>query len=280
MKRLAQLIEKNKKVSLICLFLLIVFVGCSATSAINVAHRRAEKTQTSTETTGTTDTGTDKDDELSKEISLTDSQKTLIEGYDDDTEEFIETLCASLWSANGGNDTVRFSGESYTETVNGSAETHSYAVSRLERSASTSGLDIVTAVFETDDGTHIVTYTNDRGTDGEVTGEVQSTLTSSTMFSLADSEYVRTDSVENISIKGMNSAVTALFDDNTDDLISGLSAWCAVYYPTATEATWSQEAYISWQESTIYLTFELNTESAVSVSVDYDMNTGQWNFSY
>lgn len=278
MKKIARLITENKKIALICLFLLIVFVGCSTVSAIHVAQQRAAEAQTQEEAEAAKTEAVITSEE--DDVELTSSQKALIENYDDATKEFIETLSASVWVANGGNDTLKFGGEQYTETVNGNAEKHSYAISRFEQHVDTAGLETNTVVFETDNGTHIVTYTNDMGTTGDVDAAVTSTLTSSTMFSLEDTVYERADSVEDISIKGLNSDITSLIGDDVSALTTNLSRWCAVHYPSVTEATWTQDAYISWQDSTISLTFNLNTDSGATVTAEYDMGTGEWGFNY
>ena len=118
---------------------------------------------------------TDEEKQQEKEEAdpdLTDTQRKAIDNYDDDTKAFIETLSASVWSANNGTDTLQFTGHTYTETVNGKATEHTYAVTRLEKGTDTAGMEIDTAVFETDTGTHVIRYTCQTGT-GEVTDTPQ-----------------------------------------------------------------------------------------------------------
>ena len=124
MDKFKQLIIEHKKATLIALFFLIVFIGGSAVSAINVAKHRAEQEQTEQDApiTEVVDKG-----ESDKEVTLTDTQKKAIKNYDDDTKGFIETLSASIWSADGGRYTLRFSDNSYVETANGKSSVHSYA---------------------------------------------------------------------------------------------------------------------------------------------------------
>lgn len=92
MNKLKAFVGEHRKVALISLFFLIVFVGGSITSAVNVAqHRAQEATQTEQETQK-------KDSSIAEQndVSLSDSQKKDIESYDDDTRAFIQTLSASI----------------------------------------------------------------------------------------------------------------------------------------------------------------------------------------
>lgn len=276
MDKLKTFIKEHQKGALIALFLLIVFVGCSAVSAVNVAQHRAQEAAEQTEQAQKDDKG----DTSSKEadVPLTDEQKKAIDNYDDDTKKFIDTLSASVWSADGGKDTLRFSDNSYTETANGKTETHSYAILRLERGMDTAGSEVSTAVFETDTGTHVVTYTNLSGAKPDDSGKVSSSLSSNSMFTLKGSNYERKDSVEAISIKGLNSEIVKLLGDDTENLTSELSKWCAVTYPTATEATWEKAVVIDYETGVVSTNFTLNIENPVSIAVTYNRSDGTYAF--
>ena len=94
------------------------------------------------------------------------------------------------------------------ETVNGTPTVHSYAISRIEKTSDGYGGYFYTIVFETDTGTHIVTYTDGSGaavnSDSKTPGEnTISTLTSSTMFAQKNTAYERAEAVANITVKGM-----------------------------------------------------------------------------
>lgn len=90
--------------------------------------------------------------------------------------------------------------------------THSYAILRLERGMDTAGSEVTTVVFETDTGTHVVTYTNLTGSKPDDSGKVSSSLSSNSMFALKGSNYERRDSVESITIKGLNSEMVKLLE--------------------------------------------------------------------
>ena len=208
-------------------------------SAVNVAHHRAD-IAAQQQQQAEEEQKTDEEKQQEKEEAdpdLTDTQRKAIDNYDDDTKAFIETLSASVWSANNGTDTLQFTGHTYTETVNGKATEHTYAVTRLEKGTDTAGMEIDTAVFETDTGTHVIRYTCQTGT-GEVTDTLSATLSSGTAFQLQDTDYVRQNPVQNITVEGLNDEITALLG-GADTLTSELSKWCAAYYPTASTASWT-----------------------------------------
>ena len=80
MDKIKAIVSQHKKTSLLALFVLIVFVGFSVTSAMNVAQRRAEEEsieQVEPDNEKTSSSESDKD------IKLSDSQKEAIKGYDD-----------------------------------------------------------------------------------------------------------------------------------------------------------------------------------------------------
>ena len=131
MEKIKTLVSQHKKASLLTLFALIVFIGFSATSAMNVARQRAAEEAAKTESVdeqGTSDDGKDAEEK----VELSSSQKKLIDGYDDETKKLIETLSASVFSANNGRNTLRFHDDYYVETVNGKEQNHSYAISTVE----------------------------------------------------------------------------------------------------------------------------------------------------
>lgn len=280
MNHLTNYIRQHKKASLIALFCAIVFLGGSAMSAVNVAQHRSQEAGQQEQQNAP------KDDPTAAEqqgVDLTDSQKEAIKGYDDETRAFIDALGASVWSANSGRCTLRFTDDSYVETVDGDSVTHSYAITRIDKSSDGYGGSLDTIVFETDTGTHVVTYTDGKGAAVSEEGDVQKTdgtlvssLSSASMFSLKNTDYMRADPVKNIAVKGLNSEITQLLGGDADKLTSSLSSWCAVHHPTASEATWSGSAFIDWEKSLVSLDFTLNDGSNATVSAIYHTDTNSY----
>ena len=216
-------------------------------------------------------------------MELTDAQKELIKGYDTDTKELIDTLSSSVWSVSEGRYTLKFADDSYVETVNGTPTVHSYAISRVEKTSDGYGGYLYTIVFETDTGTHIVTYTDGSGaavnSDSKTPGEnTISTLTSSTMFAQKNTAYERAEAVTNITVKGMNSEVTKLFGGDEKAVITALSKWCAVHYPSVTEATWQKVVNLDYENGVITTDFKLNDTNSVSITCVYEQSTGEFSF--
>lgn len=286
MEKLKTLINEHKKAALIGLFLLIVFVGGSAVSAVNVAEHRAQESTQQEDGEGAGSSAPSHKEPTTDDVKLSSSQKKAIEGYDDETEKFIDTLSASVWSAGGGRDTLRFLENSYIETVNGESTTHSYAISRIDKSGDGYGGTYRTVVFDTDTGTHIVTYSDGKGSavqgnsgdDAKDGSSITSTIQSSSMFTMKDAPYERVDSIEDIIVKGLNSEMTETLGGDLDTLTKELSSWCAVHYPTATEATWDKVVIIDYEDGILSTNFTLNTESAVNIAVNYKMSDGSFTF--
>ena len=251
MDKFKKIVTEHRTAALICLFLLIVFIGGSAMSAVNVAHHRAD-IAAQQQQQAEEEQKTDEEKQQEKEEAdpdLTDTQRKAIDNYDDDTKAFIETLSASVWSANNGTDTLQFTGHTYTETVNGKATEHTYAVTRLD----------------------------------EVTDTLSATLSSGTAFQLQDTDYVRQNPVQNITVEGLNDEITALLG-GADTLTSELSKWCAAYYPTASTASWTGIATIDYNENTITTAFTLTIadtapgSGTATVSATYHRADGTYEF--
>lgn len=283
MEKFRQFIKEHRTAALVSLFLILVFLGGSAMSAVNVAHQRAEASQQQEETTQN-EASSEQQKEEETSPNLTDTQKKAIDGYDEETKTFLVTLSASVWSANNGTDTLRFTDSTYTETVNGEAVEHTYAITRFEKGTDTAGAEIDTAVFETDTGTHVVRYICQKGT-GEVTDTLSASLSSSSAFQLTDIAYERQDPVQNLVVQGLNEEVSSLLG-GAEALTTEMSKWCAAYYPTAATATWENTATIDYSANIVTAAFALGngddtnqqTSGAAIISVTYHRDDGTYEF--
>lgn len=283
MGKLKAFIDEHRKGAVIAFILLLLFVSGSAMSAVRVAQDRAQQSahaEGSAQGQGSEEAG-----DPQGNVGLTDSQKEAIAGYDDDTLSFIDTLGASVWSANNGRYTLRFSEDSYVETVDGKASTRSYAIVRIDRESDGYGGTIATIVFETDTGTHVATYMDGRGAavqpgsgGGQTDSTVIASLTSASMFAMKDTPYERADAVEAIAVRGLNSEVTKLLGDDTKVLADEMSRWCAVHYPTATEAVWDGSAFVDWEGSLVSTDFTLNDSAGTVLTVIYHTDSGTFEF--
>lgn len=271
MQKLSTLITEHKKGALVALFLVIVFVGGSVASAFNVAAQRAQESAQQAEQPQ--EEGTDAS-VSAQSVDLTDSQQAAVDAYDDETNEFIDTLCASVWTANGGRNSLLFERTQYSESVDGEVTVHPYAILRLDTSSDTAGAMVNTVVFETDTGVHVATYVYSTGNSADDSGEIATSLESATMFASPNMTYERQDAVKSITITGLNSEVTSLLGDDPQELTDELSNWCSVHYPSVTEAAWDGTAFIDYTNSLVTTSFTLNNEFPVNVSVIYHTDSG------
>ena len=280
MRNISRILKEHRKAAVIAAIVLVLFTAGSIVNAVHVAHDRTQASvaQNQEETPnkdGKTTEKSGKDD-----TKLTEAQKKAVAAYDDDTEALIATLKASVWSANGGKDTLRFAATSYTENAGGKSESHTYAVTRADAESDTSGAQTTTIVFLTDDGTHIATLRTQTGTGADDGKAITSTLSSKSMFTLKDSPYERADAAKAIAVTGLNDDMTRLMGGDKDALTDALSRWCATNYPTATEASWEQSAGIDYKEGIVSTNFTLNTESPVRIAATYRTATNTFEFNY
>ena len=61
-------------------------------------------------------------------------------------------------------------------------------------------------------------------------------------------------------------------------VITALSKWCAVHYPSVTEATWQKVVNLDYENGVITTDFKLNDTNSVSVTCVYEQSTGEFSF--
>ena len=57
-----------------------------------------------------------------------------------------------------------------------------------------------------------------------------------------------------------------------------LSKWCAVHYPSVTEATWQKVVNLDYENGVITTDFKLNDTNSVSITCVYEQSTGEFSF--
>lgn len=276
MERIKRFVQEHKRGSLIALFLLIVFVGFSITSAMSVADRRTHEAEKAAADTHPAQAGQPKPPE---NAALTENQKALIEGYDEKTKEIISTLSSSVWSAADGKYTLRFFDTYYTETVNGQDQSHPYAISAVESDNDGAEAKVYTLALETETGTHLVTFVQTVSADAES----PSSLSSKDLFSLSGSAYTRKEAVEQIEIQGMEEEFAKTFGQ-MDNFKTQFSNWLSVHYPAAKTAVWTKNATTDYEKGLVVTAFRLNSEDQQAgsqspvVSVTFNKADGTYQF--
>lgn len=246
MKNIRQFVKNHKIVSVLFLFFFILFVLFSITNAIKIGHERAAtQQQQEKEAKQNTETGSD------NPIVLTDKQQELIDNYDAETQEFIDSLSKRPWVSEDGKNTIRFYDTYFEESVNGHPQQIPFAISAIDYGSDGGSMDIDTLAVETDKGTHLVTYMHKPSVSVKEDGF--STLASPTLFNQPDASYKRVESFTNIQIQGMNDEAVNLLG-GTDELTKQLSEWCATSYPSMTTAIWNHSVTVSFDDQTTTVT--------------------------
>ena len=83
-----------------------------------------------------------------------------------------------------------------------------------------------------------------------------------------------------IDVTGLNSEITAILGNDTD-LVTQLSDWCSIHYPSATTAAWSKSATIDWDAGIVVTSFAVSGDGGMqttNVTVTYTSGTGQYEF--
>lgn len=281
MKNFRSFIKRNKKIALIGLFFLIIFIGFSVTNALKVAHDRAangaEKvTQIDAENAQTI--------EINEDIALTKKQEELVKNYDTKTKEFIHILSSKPWTTEDGKNVLTFHDNYYEETFSNSTEKIPYAISAMDAGTNGSDTDMRTVVFEIDNKSHIVTFTQVKAKNENEKGHA--TLLSTTLFQQVNTAYNRVEELTPITIEELDTEATS-FLGNKDELALKMGEWTATHYPTMTTAVWSKNINLSFDEknmtssSAFYLGTSIEdakASQALLITVIYDKNDNTYTF--
>lgn len=281
MKNFRSFIKRNKKIALIGLFFLIIFIGFSVTNALKVAHDRAAN---GTEKVTQIDTENAQVIETNEDIALTKKQEELVKNYDTKTKEFIHILSSKPWTTEDGKNVLTFHENYYEETFSNSTEKIPYAISAMDAGTNGSDTDMRTVVFEIDNKSHIVTFTQVKAKNENEKGHA--TLLSTTLFQQVNTAYNRVEELTPITIEELDTEATS-FLGNKDELALKMGEWTATHYPTMTTAVWSKNISLSFDEKnmTSSSAFYLGTSiedakkpQALLITVIYDKNNNTYTF--
>ncbi|KIS05206.1 hypothetical protein AT54_01114 [Streptococcus equi subsp. zooepidemicus Sz12is] len=283
MKNIRSFIKRNKKITLIGLFFLIIFIGFSATNALKVAHDRAANGAEKEKVTQI-DTENAQVIEINEDIALTKKQEELVKNYDTKTKEFIHILSSKPWTTEDGKNVLTFHENYYEETFSNSTEKIPYAISAMDTGTNGSDTDIRTVVFEIDNKSHIVTFTQVKAKNENEKGHA--TLLSTTLFQQVNTAYNRVEELTPITIEELDTEATS-FLGNKDELALKMGEWTATHYPTMTTAVWSKNINLSFDKDnmTSSSAFYLGTSiedakapQALLITVIYDKNDNTYTF--
>ncbi|GAB6701074.1 hypothetical protein BOVMAS03_09660 [Streptococcus uberis] len=281
MKNFRSFIKRNKKIALIGLFFLIIFIGFSVTNALKVAHDRAAN---GTEKVTQIDAENAQAIEINEDIALTKKQEELVNNYDTKTKEFIHILSAKPWTTEDGKNVLTFHENYYEETFNNSTEKIPYAISAMDAGTNGSDTDMRTVVFEIDNKSHIVTFTQVKAKKENEKGHA--TLLSTTLFQQVNTAYNRVEELTPITIEELDTQASS-FLGNKDELAKKMGEWAATHYPTMTTAVWTKNINLSFDKDnmTSSSTFYLGTSmedakapQALLITVIYDKNNNTYTF--
>lgn len=281
MKNFRSFIKRNKKIALIGLFFLIIFIGFSVTNALKVAHDRAAN---GTEKVTQIDAENAQAIEINEDIALTKKQEELVKNYDTKTKEFIHILSAKPWTTEDGKNVLTFHENYYEETFNNSTEKIPYAISAMDAGTNGSDTDMRTVVFEIDNKSHIVTFTQVKAKNENEKGHA--TLLSTTLFQQVNTAYNRVEELTPITIEELDTQ-TSSFLGNKDELAQKMGEWAATHYPTMTTAVWTKNINLSFDKdnmtssSAFYLGTSIEDATkpqALLITVIYDKNNNTYTF--
>lgn len=267
-------IFKEHKIVLVALALLIVmFIGWSIWQYSNNQATQAEQSAIDgNESLLEGDEKNDTNDAGESETELTERQREIIAGYDNDKLEFVARLSANIWTDSAEQTTLTFTKNTYTEVKGETRETNTYVVTSLVEDKITgegSTYEGYVASLETDSGTYILKM--QRWVTAE--GKKGAWKLSSDGFALAK-EYSLSKAANNFTLEKFDKEASLLLGGK-DALEETIGTYVAATYPSATTGTWNGKVEIDWQNQVSKTWFNLDTKSSTQLVVIYRMDTGE-----
>ena len=202
---------------------------------------------------------------------LTERQHELQARYDGPLEETLAFLEASTWSTPNESASLSFEPGAYAERSAGAEEARvPFAVELATTSvARDSGAVITrqTLVLDVGEGTSLLYFYNVTAADGSVSYSL-----TSDGFAHAQT-YLWVSPAREVAVEGLGEEMLSLVDGRGDLLAQRLSEYCALYYPTASAATFNGQATVSWDEGTVSFSLALDTRTRPDIPVTYDKST-------
>jgi hypothetical protein len=262
MFELLQLIGEHKKIFVIALILLILFIAGSVLSFVSNLPKVETAPVATEEKSGQTGR---ESIETTETVALTTNQKDAIAKYSDSTKEVIEFLKAYTWVAQDEQSTLHFSDSSYTTTSPANTETRPYAVAAIS-DASRSGDEVTWegSILALDTGNQISIIRIERWIAGTEKGEwVLGGLPGKVQIG-----YKATSLAHEVEVAGLDDELSALFGSQAA-LQNEIADYIKQYYPTATKAEWQHVVEIDAKEQVVKTMFLLNSKSSPRITATY-----------
>ena len=260
----------NKRYLLIGLLALIIFVGLSVTRCVQV-HTPIEAETEQSETA------------QAEQDPHTDAQKAQIEAYTDDVKNFLTLLEANAWTAHSDTVSLTFENNTFTEADGSSTNTVPFAVAAYKQTTETevslddtTNIVVHTAAILMPDGT--TKFLTLRQFAESAAGIPEDWSITSDAFSKNDS-YMRTETAGNLTVSGLNSEVNELIGGKSEELTAQMQDFCALNYPSATTAVWSNMAAVDYSSNTVVMRFTLDNEAQSAINAVYSLAAGTFSIS-
>lgn len=278
MQEFTAFLKEHKPVVILVCVALALFLAFSVFSFVRTQNAQQLAQQGQTESVET-DAGESLDQsQADADSQLPDDLKAKRNSYSDDTKEFIAILSAQMWGTDGASPYISFTDKTYTESdVSGDEETHGYVINTLEKdTAQGSGTQTVTylAAFENESDTFFVSLTKTTGSDNKVSYELKSDS-----FKESRDAYTPVTPSDSFEVAGLTDDVLALVNNDKDGLNAAVADYCAQFYPTAKDLTWSEYATISWATNQVTLPIRDGSSSHDVLVAVYDMSNQTWTAS-
>lgn len=197
--------------------------------------------------------------------------------YDDQARELIGILQKSAWVASNG-DEVAFTETSFAEKRAGEdIEETPYVITSTKRTKLNSAdkqIDQTIAAIQVPDGTHLMTLTYLTQKDSETW-----TLSCDALDTQGDLQrHAAATDFAVVGDEDMATTLAVLLGGDTSMLEDLLKDYCALYYPSASEARWSGAAEADWASQTVTTDFTLNNSAKTHVLVTYRTDTASYEF--
>lgn len=205
------------------------------------------------------------------EEDLPAAMRSLRSSYTDVTKEALGMLAANVWVDGQGTAAVRLTDRAIRVTTAGNDRWEAYAVAASARRSSEAGgtpATVTTLCIGTAEWCDIATLTVPQQ------GEAGSYATFQCPSVCGGAELALSPELKDVSLDGPPDALLEARGTTREAAEEALAAWCALWRPTATTATWAKVVEEDHEEGACKIYFELDDRRSSAVTLSVPMGGG------
>lgn len=260
-------IQEHKGMLILSAILIVVFVLISI-GILNFRHMKEqefyEQEQQQQEQTS------QGEEEQQASMSLSDEQLSVANNYDSNTSEVLALLKANVWTDGNEKSYIKFGNNYFVDSSTKQVKAFVVIANKQDRIQENNEV-ITTLSIETSDKQNSIMTVRKRSVQA-VSGTVGYMYTVSCNLFSTSNDYWRTSSADYLQVDIVSDEVLQYINNDKQALISAVTDYCSLNYPTVTKVTFTGVIDIDTSEQVKVINFACNNKANSKIQVVYTSN--------